>query len=99
MGGTKIFAKLPPAVAIAMAKPRRTTNHLTTVALQGTQAQLIPSGATTAIPIATTIRLFALAHSKYPPVNKSAPTATIGRGPKRSVSQPLIAERALYSPM
>ncbi len=64
IGGTKMLARLPPAVAIAVANPRRTTNQRTTVALHGTQEQLIPRGATMAIPIATTTMLLAVAHNK-----------------------------------
>jgi hypothetical protein len=94
-----MLAKLPPEVAIAVARPRRATNQRTTVALHGTQEQLIPNGATIAMPIATTTKLFAVAQSKYPDARRTAPDATTGRGPQRSVNQPVTADKALYSPM
>ena len=52
-GGTRMLARLPPAVVSASARPRRWTNHRTTVALQGTHDALIPIGATIPSPIKT----------------------------------------------
>jgi hypothetical protein len=90
-----MFAVLPPAVAIAVARPRLDTNHRTTVALQGTQEQHIPIGAMSPSPTKTIDKLEALAHTRYPDVSTTEPNATTLRGPTRSVNQPETADRAL----
>jgi hypothetical protein len=50
-GGATRFPALPPAEEIPTARPRRRTNHRTTVALHGTHAALIPNAAITPRPM------------------------------------------------